>query len=171
MKTTELEFQEPYPFYKRYIDVLGDVALMKMMTRQLTNFPEFIASIPDAKWSYRYAEDKWTVVQVLLHVIDSERIFQHRAFRFSRGDKTALPGFDQDIYAPNSGAEERSKGSIIEEYEIVRKSSLSIFNALDRENLAAKGLASEMEWSVGALGFVICGHQKYHRNLLRERYL
>lgn len=171
MRTTELNFKEPYPFYKRYIDVLGDVALLDMMTRQLSNFPEFITSIPDSKWSYCYAPDKWTVAQVLLHVIDSERVFQHRAFRFSRGDQTALPGFDQDIYAANSGAEKRSKASIIEEYEIVRKSSLTIFKPLDKKVLETKGIASEMEWSVGALGFVICGHQKYHRNLLRERYL
>lgn len=128
-------------------------------------------SIPDSKLTYRYAADKWTVAQVLLHVIDSERVFQHRAFRFSRGDQTALPGFDQDLYAPNSGAEGRSRESIIEEYEIVRKSSLSIFKPLNDKGLETKGVASGMEWSIAALGFVICGHQKYHRNLLRERYL
>ncbi|WP_149275909.1 DinB family protein [Pareuzebyella sediminis] len=171
MRTTALNFKDPYPFYKRYIDVLGDVSLLDMMTRQLSNFPEFITSIPDSKWTYRYAPDKWTVAQVLLHVVDSERIFQHRAFRFSRRDQTALPGFDQDSYAPNSGAENRSKASVIEEYEIVRKSSLSIFGPLDKSDLEVTGIASEMEWSVGALGFVICGHQKYHRNMLRDRYL
>jgi hypothetical protein len=107
----------------------------------------------------------------LQHIIDSERVFQHRAFRFSRDDKSPLPGFDQDSYAEKSKADRRSKESIIEEYRIVRKSTISLFANLDRNDLEKTGTASSMEWSVAALGFVICGHQKHHRNIVRERYL
>ncbi|NNE78528.1 MAG: DUF664 domain-containing protein [Pricia sp.] len=171
MKTWELQIAEPFPFYKTYIDVLGDVELLDMLQNQLGNFPQFIKSIPDDKFFFRYAPEKWTVAQVLQHVVDAERVFQHRAFRFSKGDRTALPGFDQDCYADNVLAETLSKEHILEEYEIVRKSSISIFKQLNREALEIKGIASNMEWSVGALGFVICGHQKYHRNIVRERYL
>ncbi len=171
MGVSELKLAEPYPFYKSYIDVLGDVELLDMLQRQLGHFPEFIESIPDEKWNYRYAPEKWNVAQVLLHVIDSERIFQHRAFRFSRDDRSVLPGFDQDSYAQKSKAERRSKESLIEEYKIVRKSSISLFANFDRNDLEKKGTASTMEWSVAALGFVICGHQKHHRNIIRERYL
>lgn len=171
MRTSELQISEPFPFYKTYIDVLGDVELLDMLQRQLGNFPEFIESIPDDKLLHSYQVDKWTIAQVLVHVIDSERVFQHRAFRFSRGDNTPLPGFDQDIYAIHAMADRRSKESIIEEYKVVRKSTIAIFSNLDRELLDKIGTASNMEWSVGALGFVICGHQKYHRNILRERYL
>ncbi|MGB7393894.1 MAG: DinB family protein [Pricia sp.] len=171
MRTSELQIAEPHPFYKTYIDILGDAELTDMLQQQFENFPEFIESIPDAKWDYSYAPEKWTVAQALLHVIDSERIFQHRAFRFSRGDTSPLPGFDQDDYADKSKADRRSKESLIEEYRIVRKSTISLFANLDRDDLEKTGMASNMEWSVCALGFVICGHQKYHRNIIRERYL
>ena len=123
---TELHFEEPFPFYKKYIEVLGDAELNDILQSQVNNFPEFIESIPDEKWNYRYAPEKWTVAQVLLHVIDSERIFQYRAFRFSRSDRSELPGFDQNLYAENSKAERRSKESIIEEYRVVRKSTISL---------------------------------------------
>ncbi len=171
MRTSELQISEPFPFYKTYIDVLGDVELLDMLKRQLGNFQEFIESIPDDGLLYSYQVDKWTIAQVLVHIIDTERVFQYRALCFSRGDSTPLPGFDQDIYAVHSMADRRSKESIMEEYKVVRKSTIAIFANLDRETLDKIGNASNMEWSVGALGFVICGHQKYHRNILRERYL
>jgi len=170
MRTSELNLTEPYPFYKTYIDILGDVELLDMLQSQLGNFPEFMESIPDDKLRFKYEPEKWTVAQVLQHVIDTERIFQHRAFRFSRGDASVLPGFDQDSYAEKSMAERRSKESIIEEYKIVRKSTISLFANLDRNALENTGLASNLKWSVAALGFAICGHQKHHRNIIRERY-
>ena len=171
MRTSELKIIEPFPFYKTYIDVLGDVDLMDMMRGQLNNFPKFIASIPDSMLLHRYKPEKWTIAEVLVHIIDSERVFQHRAMRFSRGDITPLPGFDQEVYAAHSMANRRSKESISEEYRVVRKSSIAIFSNIESSTYETVGTASDMEWSVGALGFVICGHQKYHRNIIRERYL
>lgn len=171
MGTPELHLVEPYPFYKAYIDILGDVELLDMLQRQLGNFPKFIKSIPDDKLGFSYKPEKWTTAQILQHVIDTERIFQYRAFRFSRGDTAVLPGFDQDSYAEKSMAERRSKESMIEEYKIVRKSSISLFANLDRSALENTGIASNVPWSVAALGFVICGHQKHHRDIIRERYI
>ncbi|HZJ20075.1 MAG TPA: DinB family protein [Pricia sp.] len=171
MGSPELNLVQPHPFYKTYIDILGDVELLDMLQRQLGNFPEFIESIPDDKLGFSYQPEKWTTAQVLQHIIDTERIFQHRAFRFSRGDTSVLPGFDQDSYAEKSMAERRSKESIIEEYKIVRKSTISLFANLDRNALENTGIASDVTWSVAALGFVICGHQKHHRDIIRERYI
>jgi len=171
MRTTEVYIPESAPFYKRYIDVLGDVELMDMLQRQLNNFPQFIESIAVDKMDYAYSEDKWTITQALLHVIDTERIFQYRALRFCRGDETPLPGFDQDIYIKGLNPKRYSKESIIEEYRTVRKSTIALFTNLDRANLERTGIASGIKWSVAALGFVICGHQKHHRNIIRERYL
>jgi len=171
MRTTELQIPEPAPFYKGYIDILGDVELMDMLRRQVDNFPRFIESIPDTKMDFAYAEDKWTIAQVLLHIIDTERIFQYRALRFCRGDKTQLPGFDQDIYIKGLNPKRYSKESIIEEYRIVRKSTIALLANLNRSELERVGMASNLEWSAAALGFVICGHQKHHRNIIRERYL
>lgn len=171
MRTTELIFTRTPPFYKAYIDILGDVELSDILQRQLGHFPEFIESIPDDKLRFAYRPEKWTIAQVLLHIIDSERIFQYRALRFSRNDHSTLPGFDQDRYAENSKAERRSKESMIEEYKAVRKSTIALFASLDQNDLEKMGTASNLPWSVAALGFVISGHQKHHRNIIRERYL
>lgn len=171
MRTSEIEFQDQVPFYKTYINVLGDVDLNEMLESQLMNFPNFIDSLPDDKLGFAYAEGKWTIAEVLLHIIDSERVFQYRALRFSRGDKTKLSGFDQDLFVSNSNAALRSKESLKEEYRAVRKASIALFAQLDRSALSLIGESSNLSWSVAALGFVICGHQKYHRNMIRERYL
>lgn len=171
MKTSELQFPDPVPFYKTYTDVLGEVELMKCMRSQLINFPLFLESISEEKFQYAYAEGKWTIAEAIHHVIDTERVFQYRALRFSRGDETSLSGFDQDVFIAGANVNRRSKSSLIKEYQIVRQSTLALFEDYDAINLQQKGSASNLEWSVGTLGFVICGHQKHHRNIIRERYL
>jgi uncharacterized damage-inducible protein DinB len=161
-----------YPaFSQPYITVLGDVELMETMGRQLNNFPEFLESIPEGKWHFAYAKGNWTIAEVILHIIDAERIFQYRALRIARKDQTPLAGFDQDTYVPNSGAGHRSRKSLIEEYKAVRQASLSLFKTFDDEVLCRRGTASNSPVTVLALGFMICGHQKHHRNIIRERYL
>lgn len=171
MRRSELAEGDYNPFYQTYIDALGDVELMDMHQKQLQNFPGFIESIPDSKLNYAYAGGKWTVAEVIIHIIDTERVFQYRALRFSRGDRTPLPGFEQDDYVPNSNADRRSKESIIEEYKAVRKSTIALFANFDRQTLQTRGVASNSEMSVASLGFIISGHQKHHRNVIRERYL
>lgn len=171
MRKSELNIPEPTPFYNTYIDIVGDVELLDILQRQSVNFPEFIESLPDEKMDFAYVEGKWTIKEVLLHIIDTERIFQYRALRFCRGDKTPLPGFDQDIYITGLKSKRYSKENIIAEYKVVRKSTIALFANLDRVSLERTGIASNIEWSVAALGFVICGHQKHHRNIIRERYL
>lgn len=171
MRKSELGAGDYNPYYQTYIDTLGDVELIDMHQKQLQNFPEFIESIPDSKLNHAYEEGKWTIAEVIIHIIDAERVFQYRALRFSRGDKTPLPGFEQNDYVPNSNAERRSKESIIEEYKAVRKSTISLFSNFDRQTMQAIGMASNSEMSVAALGFIISGHQKHHRNIIRERYL
>lgn len=88
-----------------------------------------------------------------------------------RGDKTPLPGFDQDIFVPNSNADRRTKESIIEEYKVIRRSTIALYSNMNGQSLQRKGVASDSPMSVAALGFIICGHQKHHRNVIRERYL
>jgi uncharacterized damage-inducible protein DinB len=171
MRSIELQSEDYNPFYQTYIDVLGDVELMDMLRRQLKNFPEFLESLPDEKLGYAYAEGKWTIAEVLVHVLDAERVFQYRALRFMRGDKTPLPGFDQDIFVPNSNADRRTKESIIEEYKVIRRSTIALYSNMNGQSLQRKGVASDSPMSVAALGFIICGHQKHHRNVIRERYL
>lgn len=171
MKTSEIQFPDPIPFYKTYTSVLGEVELIHCLRNQLENFPKFLESIPNEKWGYAYEEDKWTIAEAIHHVIDTERVFQYRALRFSRGDATSLSGFDQDIFVSGSNANMRSTSSLVKEYQIVRQSTIALFEDFDNSTLQQKGVASNLEWSVGALGFVICGHQKHHRNIIRESYL
>ena len=171
MKPSELQTGDYNPYYKTYIDKIGDADLLASMEKQLNNFPKFIASIPDDKWHYAYGEDKWTIAEALLHIIDTERIFQYRALRFSRNDESHLPGFDQDLYVPQSNANNRTKESVIKEYSAVRQSSLALFASFDDATLHRRGTASGSQMSVAALGFITLGHQRHHRDIIRERYL
>ena len=171
MKTSELVKGDYHAFYEPYIFALGDVELMDVLRKQRENFPQFISSIPEDKWHSSYAEGKWTIAETLVHVLDAERVFQYRALRFARGDKTNLPGFDQDAYVPYSGAGARTKEEVIEEYQVVRASTIALFSQFNKEVLRSRGKANEAEMSVAALGFIICGHQRHHRNIIRSRYL
>ena len=171
MKLSDLKPGDCPAYYQPYLDTLGDSSLVELLERQMGNFPEFIGSIPEELWQHRYAAGKWSVVEVLVHILDSERVFQYRALRFGRKDFTPLPGFDQDAYVPMSQSDEKSRQDVIDEYLAVRKSSLLLFRSLPEERLSWKGTASEQPVSIGAIGFIICGHQKHHRNILRARYL
>ncbi len=171
MKRSELNKGDYHPFYEPYIQSLADVELMEMLRKQRENFPKFISSIPDDKWQSRYAPGKWTIAEVLVHVLDAERVFQYRALRFARNDSTPLPGFDQENYVPFSGAAELSKEDVIEEYKAVRASTIALFSRFGEEELKRRGKANNADMSVAALGFIICGHQRSHRDTIRSRYL
>ncbi|TFG71175.1 MAG: DinB family protein [Flavobacteriales bacterium] len=171
MRSKALPITDYNPYYQTYIDKLGDVELMDMMQRQLDNFPEFILSLPKDKWNFAYSDNKWTIAEVILHVLDTERIFQYRALRFGRNDSTAIPGFDQDVYVPESNANSRSIESIVEEYRSVRNSSITLFASFDEGILKRSGMANGSNMSVAALGFIILGHQRHHRDVIRSRYL
>lgn len=127
--------------------------------------------LPDEKLHYSYAQGKWTVAEVLLHLIDAERVFQYRALRFARGDTTELKGFDQDTYVPESNAIKRTRVDILEEFLAVRNATLKLYGSLDGGSLERVGVANGAKMSVRALGFVISGHQQHHLAILRERYL
>ena len=171
MRVTDLAKGDYHSFYEPYVKALGDVELLEMLEKQYHNFPQFLASIPEEKVGYRYAENKWSIAEVLVHILDAERVFQYRALRISRADITPLPSFDQDAYVPMSNAAGRSLESIFEEYKCVRMSSLTLFKSFPEKILHRKGTASNTIVSVGALGFLICGHQKHHKAILKERYL
>jgi uncharacterized damage-inducible protein DinB len=171
MKTSQLKDHEYNPYYRTYIEALGEVSLLDTLRSQLINYPQFLGSIPQEKLMYKYADGKWTVAEVLVHVLDTERVFQYRALRFARKDLTPLPGFDQDNYVPHSDANSRSIESLVKEYKAIRACTISLFETFDEATLKRKGVASNSPMSVAALGFIMCGHQKHHRNIIRERYL
>ncbi len=122
---------------------------------------------------YRYAKNKWTIKEILLHIIDDERIFSYRAMAFARNEKQSLPGFDQDDYAKYSGANERDLDSIFDEYKAMRRSTIELFKGLPEESLMRKGIGSTTFHSatVRALAYHIAGHELRHFNIIKERYL
>ncbi|MEO6696248.1 MAG: DinB family protein [Ignavibacteria bacterium] len=117
-----------------------------------------------------YAAGKWTIKDILQHLIDTERIFCYRALRFARNDKTTLPGFDENYYAETASANERSVHEILKEYSSVRNSAVTLFNSFNKDALHNEGLCFDKNISVLAMGFVLAGHPIHHLNVIRERY-
>ena len=127
--------------------------------------------MPPDKLTYRYAENKWTIKEILVHIMDDERIYAYRALRIARNDKTPLPGFEQDDYVPFSKANQRSLASILREYKTVRQATVSLFTSFNMEDLLRIGTANDHPVSVRALAWHIAGHELHHLNIIKERYL
>ncbi len=171
MLSSDLSASEYNPYYHNYILAVGEVELLEELKNGKVVFTALMAEVPISKLNYAYADGKWTLAEVLMHIIDAERVFQYRALRFGRNDKTPLAGFDQDIYVPESNASKKSKEELLNEYESVRNATVSLFSSFDDEALKRVGMASDSNMSAGAMGFIICGHQAHHLNIIRERYL
>lgn len=171
MRLSELSLSEYNPFYHTYIQALGEVSLMEELENGKSILLSLMDNISEDKLSFAYGAGKWTLAEVLLHIVDTERIFQYRALRFARNDTTNLPGFDQDAFVPYSNASGRTIKDLAEEYEAVRDATLTLFKSFDDEALKRKGVASGSPMSVRALGFIISGHQAHHLRIIRERYL
>ena len=144
---------------------------VKELEISLHEFIRFVQNIPMDKFDYRYAEGKWTIKDIIQHVIDTERIFAYRALRFSRNDKTPLPSFEESDYADNTDSNKRSIQDLLTEFSAVRHSTLLFYKSLSEEQLKRIGTASNNPISVRALGFVMIGHQKHHQKVFEERYL
>ena len=172
MKVKDLDNTELQYFYGTYLNALEkEEDLKSALLNGKKNFIELVEHLTDEQFLFSYGEGKWTVAEVLVHLIDSERVFQYCAFRISRNDKTALPGFEQDDYVLESLANKRTKEDILDEYLTVRDASINLFNVMSNDLLKRTGTASGLPWSVAALGLVISGHQRHHFNILKERYL
>lgn len=173
MKIIEKPEPGEYPFYAcMYIDLLPDDGLLlKHLKDNLDMVKALVSSLPEEKWNYRYAPDKWTIKEVLVHIIDDERIYAYRALCFARNENTPLPGFEQDEYVLYSNANERSIGNIMEEYEAVRLATIALFNGFDQTALLRQGVANKNKATVRALGYHIAGHELHHINIIKEKYL
>ena len=162
-----------YPAYAHiYIDLLpNDGLILKHLQENVKATQQLVAAIPEARLLHRYAEGKWTIKEILQHVVDDECIYLYRALRFARNDATELPGFDQDHYARYSGANQREVGDILHEFGLLRQLTVAFFNSLDDAALTRSGVADGKRVSVRALAYHIAGHELRHRNIIKERYL
>ena len=172
MKPESLLPDEYALYFKTYIDqVSSEYTLIEELEISVHRLVRFVQNIPLDKFDYRYSEGKWTIKDILLHIIDAERIFAYRALRIARNDKTELPGFDENNYVIEAEANKRSIQDLLSELLVVRQATLSLFKSFSEKQLLYKGVASKNEISVRALGFIIIGHQNHHQRIFEERYL
>lgn len=171
MNSNQLPVNEYSNFNATYIKAAANVELIEELEICLHEFIRFVQNIPMDKFDYRYAEGKWTIKDIIQHVIDTERIFAYRALRISRNDTTPLPGFEENDYVENTKANERGIQDLLAEFSAVRYATLFLFKSFSEEQLKRIGTASGTAISVRAIGFIIIGHQKHHQNVFQERYL
>ena len=172
MKPSDLKTEEFAGHYATYINqVSGEYTLVEELEISVHRLIKFVQNIPMDKFDYRYAEGKWTIKDILQHLIDTERIFAYRALRFARNDKTELPGFEENDYVDQANANQRSIQYLLSELAVVRQATVSLFKSFSNEELLRKGIASNNPMSVRALGFTIIGHQNHHQRVFEERYL
>ena len=135
MKASQLPVKEYAEYFFPYISVLGDITLIDELEISLHEFIRFVQNIPMDKFDFRYAEGKWTIKEIIQHVIDTERIFAYRALRISRNDQTPLPGFDENNYVNNTDANNRNLQDLLTELSAVRHSNLFVFKSFSNEHL------------------------------------
>lgn len=158
-------------FYHNYVKLAPDGNVAEALANNTTTVRSFLKNIPEDKWDYRYAEGKWSIKEMVQHLIDAERIFAYRALCIARGESQSLPGFDENTYAASVNPSNRSKEELLEEFSTVRKSNEILFRSLGEENLTRTGIANNNPISANAIGFITVGHALHHLNVLKERYL
>lgn len=166
-KPEESEFA---PDYGNYIYlVTGDA--IAMLENQLSQVRSAVSDLPEERGTFAYAEGKWTIKELLSHILDSERIFAYRVLRISRGDETPIAGFEQDDYIETSNANNRSFSDLVDEFDLQRRSNLLLLKNVDDAASRRMGTANEKPVSVRALTYIMAGHVEHHLGILNERYL
>lgn len=165
------DIQNVPEFYKAYVEYVKDMDLMDALRFAGKKVQQLVPYIPEDKGRYRYAEGKWTIKEVIGHMMDVERVFAYRALRFSRNDQTPLPPFDENAYAPEANAHSRDIQQLAREMKRLRETTLDLFASFSPEMLARQGTASNKRLSVLHLGYIIAGHDIHHHKILHERYL
>lgn len=158
-------------YFGRYIDLVENENLIDALTESQLLIDGFWSSISEEKARFRYAEGKWSIKELLQHIMDTERVFNYRALSVARGEKQTLMGYDHDEYALSSKADSRSWNDILEEYKSVRLSTLLLFKSFDDQQLDLVGKANGLPLSARAAGFITVGHEMHHLSVVKERYL
>lgn len=163
--------KESASYYRYYIGLNSDTNVVENLTSQISSLRKLFLSVPADKQTFRYAKGKWSVKELLGHLMDAERIFGYRALRISRRDRTPLSGFEEDYYVKYGYFDGRSMQSLLEEFAALRKANVELFKSLDEKRLALRGTANNSPVSVRALAYIISGHTIHHLNILKERYI
>jgi len=170
MKNRPKSSEHP-PYYDQYIKLVEGDNIIKALTNQVIGIPAMISQIPEDKEDYAYAPGKWTIKEVIGHIIDTERIFGYRALRFARKDKTVLLGFDENSFVANANFNKRTLYDLAHEFAIVRNSNIVLFKHFDPAVYDEMGNANGKEVSVRAILYMIAGHAAHHMNVIQTKYL
>ena len=165
------ETNEFASYYNTYVSLIDGNNVIPELEAQPGELRSILSGIDEERGTYAYAEGKWTIKELLSHIIDGERIFAYRILRISRGDETPIEGFEQDDYIATSNANNRSFADLLEEFDLQRRSNLLLLNNLSEEASKRMGTASDKPVSVRALTYIAAGHVTHHVRILRERYL
>ena len=172
MQKSDLQPAEYNEYFSRYISLVSDnTDLKKGYENDKKMVIDFFLAIPKDKLEYLYQPDKWTIKELLQHIIDTERIFMYRFLRIARNDKTPLAGFEQDDYIKPSEATHKTLEVLLHEFTVIRLYSINLINSISDENLKNMGTASNHPISARACAFILLGHSKWHINIIKERYL
>lgn len=159
------------PFYAGYIEGVPEGEVLETLELGVEETRELLGGVPASAETYRYAPGKWSVREVVGHVVDTERLFAFRALHVARGDRAELPSMDQEVWAEGSNAHTRPVAALLDELEAVRRASLHLFRGLSPDVYGRTGVASGFEFTVRTFPWIVAGHEIHHRRLLRERYL
>ena len=169
--TEALNDKEYNVFYKRYIELVPNKNIVQLLIDDLYNQLKFIESIPANKLGFRYAPNKWSVADVILHIVDTERIFSYRALWFARNDQHQLPGFDENFWVKNSNADRYLISDLIGQFKTTRNQTIALFKGFNEADLLKTGVASNADFSIRAIAYIILGHNRHHINKIKELYL
>ncbi|MFP5245595.1 MAG: DinB family protein [Thermoanaerobaculia bacterium] len=157
-------------FYRGYVDLVPEEDVLAAIEDQSLATQKLIASLDEVTASYRYAEGKWSIKQILGHIADAERVFGYRALAIARGETQPLPGFDENEYVRNAAFDSWKLGDLAEEYALVRRTNLVFFRNLPPEAWERRGTANDSPITVRAIAWIIVGHERHHIQVMHERY-
>ncbi len=166
-----LKENEYASYYKPYLEDVEEGDIASLMIKDLEDQLMLLESIKEEKYQYSYQSGKWSIAELILHVIDSESVFAYRSLSIARNDKTDLPGFDQDEWVKNTNANTLSKDIIIGLFKTCRNHSIALYKSYQKEQLLNIGSANNVSFSVRSLAYIIIGHNRHHFNVLKDHYL
>lgn len=159
------------PYYQAYVELVPDGDILQQLEAQHRETVGLLESLDDVAARRRYAPGKWSIKEVVGHVMDTERVFGYRALAFSRGDATGLPGFEQDDWVAGAGFDDRDVRDLAAEFAVTRRATVALFRSLTPEQLDRRGEANGVTFSVRGIPFFLAGHERHHLAVIRERYL
>lgn len=167
----QLQQNEYAPYYEPYIKLVPEGDIIQILDEQLNETVSLLQGLNEQQALYRYAKGKWSVKEVIGHMADTERIMSFRLLSVARGETSALPGYDDELYVKNGNFESQSVDELLQNFSAIRKSTLFLLKSLRKEALIRRGNANGFEVTARAIAFIIAGHELHHRKIILERYI